>query len=198
MADKGDITRSRILDEAVRQARRDGLDGLSIGILASALDMSKSGLFAHFGSREMLQVATLAHAAEQVRARVAPPPDLPPGPQQLRYQLQAIQNWIDDPDLPGGCPITGACMEFDDRDGPVREALELLQRQTHRRAAELFDAFAHPTWDRDQLAFQFRSICLGYHHASRMLRDPRARDWARAALESLLAAATGPRPDPVP
>jgi AcrR family transcriptional regulator len=181
--------RETSLDEAVRLASRDGLEGLSIGTLATALAMSKSGLFAHFGSREALQVATLERAAERVGARVTPPPDLPPGPEQLRYHLRAIQDWIDDPDLPGGCPISGACVEFDDRDGPVRETLERLQRHTHQRLAELFDAFADPCWDRDQLAFQFRSICLGYHHASRMLREPRAREWAGNALESLLAAA---------
>ena len=196
MADKGETTRARILDEAVRLARRDGLEGLSIGTLAAALAMSKSGLFAHFGSREALQVATLERAAELVRARVAPPADLPPGPGQLRHQLRAIEDWIDDPELPGGCPITGACVEFDDRDGPVRETLERIQRHTHQRAAELFDAFAHPSWDRDQLAFQLRAICLGYHHASRMLRDPRARAWAGSALEALLAAAARPAERP--
>ncbi len=186
MADRGDATRLRILDEAMRMASRDGLEGLSIGSLAGALALSKSGLFAHFGSREALQLATLEHAAARIRDRCAPPPGLAPGPGQFRHLLGAIQAWIDDPALPGGCPITGACIEFDDREGPVREALERLQRRTQRRTAELFAGFAHPSRDPDQLAFEFRSICLGYHHASRMLRDDRAGTWAREALETLL------------
>lgn len=186
MAEKGDSTRERILDEAVRVASRDGLEGLSIGVLATGLGMSKSGLFAHFGSRSALQVATLEHAAARVRERTAAAALVPPGPGRVRALFQAIQGWIDDPGLPGGCPITGACIEFDDRDGPVREALERLQRLTTERAVALFDAFAAPSRDREQLAFEFRAICLAYHHAARMLREPRAGDWARNALEALI------------
>jgi len=186
LAEKGDSTRTRILDEAVRCASRDGLEGLSIGALAAELDMSKSGLFAHFGSKEALQIATLEHAAARVGERTAPALLAPPGPERLRLLFRAIQGWIDDPDLPGGCPITGACIEFDDRDGPVREALARIQRHTMARAADLFDAFAAPGHDREQLAFEFRAICLAYHHAARMLREPRAGEWARNALESLI------------
>jgi AcrR family transcriptional regulator len=191
-ADKGEATRTRILDTAVRLASREGLEGLSIGLLASALGMSKSGIFAHFGSKDALQVATLEHAAGLVQARSAGLARFPPGPERLRALLEVIQDWVDDPELPGGCPITGACIEFDDQEGPVRAALERLQRATQQRAAELFAAFAHPSRDRDQLAFQFRSICLGYHHAARMLREPRARAWARGALEALIDQARRP------
>jgi len=191
-AEKGMATRARILDAAVRLASRDGLEGLTIGSLAEALAMSKSGLFAHFGSKDALQVATLEHAAELVRARAAGVAQAPPGPERLRRVLEVTLDWIDDPELPGGCPITGACIEFDDREGPVREALERLQRATHQRAAELFDAFRHPSRDRDLLAFQFRAIGLAYHHAARMLREPRARAWARSALESLIEQASRP------
>lgn len=190
--EKGVATRARILDTAVRLASRDGLEGLTIGTLAEALAMSKSGLFAHFGSRDALQVATLEHAADMVSARTAAVAQVEPGPERLRRLLEVIMDWVDDPDLPGGCPITGACIEFDDREGPVREALERLQRRTHERAAAQLDAFRHPSRDRDQLAFEFRAICLAYHHAARMLREPRARDWARAALEALIARAGQP------
>ena len=192
MAEKGDSTRARILDEAMRIASRDGLEGLSIGTLASALDLSKSGLFAHFGSKEALQVAVLEHAAARVAERLAPVRQLPPGPERLRFTLRTSLDWIDDPALPGGCPITGACIEFDDREGRVREVLLQLQRNQQRRSAELFDAFAAPTLDRDQLAFEFRAIGLAYHHASRVLRDPRARSWALAALEALIDRARRP------
>jgi len=195
LAEKGDSTRARILDEAMRIASRDGLEGLSIGALAAALPMSKSGLFAHFGSKSALQVATLEHAAQTVRERAAPGARLAPGPERLRFILRTIMAWIDDPGLPGGCPITGACVEFDDREGPVRETLLRLQRDTQRRAAESFAAFAHPSQDPDQLAFEFRAITLAYHHASRLLREERAGDWARRALEALIARAGRPMPD---
>jgi AcrR family transcriptional regulator len=191
LAEKGDSTRTRILDEAVRCASQDGLEGLSIGVLAAELDMSKSGLFAHFGSKEALQIATLEHAAARVGERTAPALRLPPGPDRVRFLFQAIQGWIDDPGLPGGCPITGACIEFDDRDGPVREALSRIQRRSLARAVEVF-GFAAPGRDREQLAFEFRAICLAYHHAARMLREPRAVQWARNALESLIEQALRP------
>lgn len=192
MADKGDSTRARILDEALRMASRDGLEGLSIGVLAGSLGLSKSGLFAHFGSKEALQVALLDHAAARVQARLAPAAQLPPGPERLRFLLQATMDWVDDPERPGGCPITGACIEFDDREGPVRAALDRLQQRTQERIAELFDAFADRSRDRGQLAFEYRCITLGYHHAARMLRAGPARAWARAALEALLERAGRP------
>ena len=193
MAEKGDSTRARILDEAMRIASRDGLEGLSIGTLAGALDLSKSGLFAHFGSKEALQMAVLEHAATRVGERLAPARRLPAGPERLRFQLEITMDWIDDPALPGGCPITGACIEFDDREGRVRELLLKLQRNSHQRSVELFEAFADPSRDRDQLAFEFRAIGLGYHHAARVLRDQRARTWARTALESLIEQAQRPK-----
>ncbi|MDR3673495.1 MAG: TetR/AcrR family transcriptional regulator [Holophaga sp.] len=192
MAEKGDITRARILDEAVRVASRDGLAGLSIGVLATVLGMSKSGLFAHFGSKEALQIAALEHAAAQVQERTAPAGRMPPGPEQLRFLFRAIQGWIDDPELPGGCPITGACIEFDDQDGPVREALVRIQRSSMQGAVAMFDRFADPALDREQLAFEFRAICLAYHHAARLLREPKAGAWARNALEALIQRALGP------
>jgi AcrR family transcriptional regulator len=192
LAEKGDGTRARILDEALRLASRDGLEGLTIGGLAAALDLSKSGLFAHFGSKEALQIAVLEHAADRLRELCAPAKGLPAGPERLRFLFQVSLDWIDDPQRPGGCPITGACFEFDDRDGPVRQALIRLQRNGQERAVEGFDAFAHPSRDRHQLAFEFRAITLGYHHASRVLREPRAREWARNALESLIEKAMRP------
>jgi AcrR family transcriptional regulator len=194
LAERGDSTRARILDEGLRLASRDGLEGLSIGALAGALGLSKSGLFAHFGSKEALQVAVLEHAAGRVQARVAPAAGIAPGPERLRFLFRASLDWIDDPERPGGCPITGACIEFDDREGPVREALERLQRGTQERIAEQFDAFRHPGRDREQLAFEYRGLTLAYHHAARMLRAGKARAWALAGLEELIARAGGPPP----
>jgi AcrR family transcriptional regulator len=191
LAEKGDDTRARILDEALRLASRDGLEGLTIGILATALGLSKSGLFAHFGSKEALQIAVLEHASACLAERNAPARELA-GPERLRFLFQASLDWIDDPQRPGGCHITGACFEFDDRDGPVRQALIRLQRSGQERMVATFDGFAHPSRDRHQLAFEYRAITLGYHHASRVLRDDRARSWAMNALEALIGKALLP------
>lgn len=190
MAGKGEETRVRILDEAVRLASRDGLEGLSIGTLATALNLSKSGLFAHFGSREALQIAVLDHAAERFRRRAQGLRELPPGPDRLRFLLRVTLDWIDDPELPGGCPISGACIEFDDREGPVRERLLELQQVSQGQTLGILEAFATQGQDCDQLAFEYRGIALAYHHAARVLRDPRARQWAEGALEALITRAT--------
>lgn len=190
--DKGLGTRARILDEAVRLASREGLEGLSIGSLAAALAMSKSGLFAHFGSKETLQIAVLEHAAELFRARNAQTKDLPDGPEQLRALLRTTLDWIDDPERPGGCPIAGACFEFDDQEGPVRQALLRLQERSQQWAVATFRTFAEPSQDPEQLAFEFKAIALGYHHAARVMRAPQARTWAGKALEALIERAFQP------
>lgn len=193
VAAKGLDTRERILDEAVRLASRDGLEGLTIGGLAAALKLSKSGLFAHFGSREALQVATLERAAERFQRRLAAGVDPnASGPERLRALLRCSMDWIDDPDLPGGCPILGACVEFDDREGAPREALLKLQRASQARSVALFASFAAAGRDTEQLAFELRAITLAYHHSARVLRDPRARAFAIQALESLLERAQRP------
>ena len=197
MAEKGEQTRERILDEALRLASRDGLEGLSIGGLAAALSLSKSGLFAHFGSKEALQVAVLDHASARLGERSAAVREAAAGPDRIRALLQVSMDWMDDPARPGGCPITGACFEFDDQEGPVREALVQLQRAGQARTAAAFGAFADPAWDPHQLAFEYRAITLAYHHATRVLRAAQARDWARSALEALIARARQP-PPPLP
>lgn len=115
-----------------------------------------------------------------------------PGPGRLRFLFLAMQGWIDDPGLPGGCPITGACFEFDDQDGQVREALVGIQRRILGATAGVFDGFAHPAWDREQLAFEFNALCLAYHLGSRLLRQGQAGDWANEALESLIKKAQQP------
>jgi len=186
---KGAMTRERILDDAMRIASRDGLEGLSIGGLATALSLSKSGLFAHFGSKDALQVAVLEHTAERFRERMGPVEAELPGVDRLRALLGVTLDWVDDPALPGGCPIMGACFELDDREGAPREAL--LARQVAVRAWTLaqFRAFAPSGADLEQLVFEFRAITLAYHHASRVLRDPAARTRAWKAFEALMVRA---------
>lgn len=186
---KGAMTRERILDEAMRLASRDGLEGLSIGRLATALELSKSGLFAHFGSKEALQVAVLEHTMARFRERMGPVEAEPPGADRLRALLGVTLDWVDDPALPGGCPIMGACFELDDREGSPREALLARQLAVRTWTLAQFRAFAPPNADLEQLAFEYRAITLAYHHASRVLRDPSARARAWKAFEALMARA---------
>ena len=186
---KGAMTRSRILDEAMCLASRDGLAGLTIGGLATALSLSKSGLFAHFGSKDALQVAVLEHTAERFQERMGSVEALPPGPERMRALLEVTLDWVDDPALPGGCPIVGACFELDDREGPPRDSLVARQMAMQVWMVKQFSAFAAPGSDPEQLAFEYRAITLAYHVASRVLRDPAARARAWKAFEALMGRA---------
>jgi len=183
---KGAITRGRILDEAMRIASRDGLSGLTIGTLAKALDLSKSGLFVHFGSKEALQVAVLEHAWERFRTFVQPSVDAAaPGADRLRALFLGWLDWIDNPDLPGGCPVLAASFELDDREGAPREFLVERQRVAQKTLAQAFRSAA-PGADAEQCVFELRSITLGYHYMSRVMRDPKARERAEQAFKGLL------------
>ena len=190
---KGLRTRERIVDRAMRLASRDGLAGLTIGGLADELEMSKSGLFAHFRSKDELQRQVLEAAAEQfVETVVRPALAAPRGVPRIRA---LVENWIawgaDAERLPGGCIFVAAAIELDDQPGPLRDYLVETQRQwlaTLARAADIAVAEGHlrADLDRDQFAFEVYSLMLGLHHQMRLLGDPRALDRARAAIERLL------------
>src|SRR5262249_31897124 len=119
---KGDRTRARILDEAVELASVQGLGGLTIGPLADRLGLSKSGLFAHFRSKEELQVETLDRAAERFRALVTEPlRAVPDRATRLRTFFNGWIDWLDTSGPAGGCPILAAAIEFDAVPGPVHD-----------------------------------------------------------------------------
>jgi AcrR family transcriptional regulator len=182
---KGEETRAYILDHAMRLASRDGWGGLSIGRLATELSLSKSGLFAHFGSKEALQTAVLDYTADCQRRRMpAPAAD---GRDRLRALFLNCLDWIDDPALAGGCPIIKACFEFGGRSGSAQTRLTEMQRGFQRRLADLFRACAPTEGDAGQMAFEFRALTLGYQQARYVLRDPDARRRALGAFEALMA-----------
>lgn len=190
---KGVETRSRILDEAMRIASRDGIEGLTIGGLAKALSLSKSGLFTHFGSKEALQVAVLEHTSSRFVAFVQPRVEgLQPGPAWLQAWFSGWLDWIDNPELPGGCPVLAAAFELDDKEGPPRDFLVERQLGVQRALIAAFKAVAAPRADLEQLAFEFRGITLGYHFMARVMRDPRARERADHAFQELLRRAERP------
>ncbi len=190
---KGQETRAAILERAIRVASEAGLDGLTIGRLASALDLSKSGLFAHFASKEALQVATLDRAAERfVEVVIRPALKAPRGEPRLRALVERWQRWPDDVPQPGGCIFVQAAVELDDKPGPARERLVALQREwlgalaTAVKGAVAEGHFRRDV-DPDQIAFELYGIMLSMHHAVRLLHDTRASGRARRAVDRLLA-----------
>ena len=192
---KGEETRRRILDRAVLLASRDGLSGLTIGELASDLGVSKSGLFAHFGSKEELQVAVLAAAAERFEQIVLKPSfKAPAGVRRIRALFERWLSWVADPASPGGCVFLAAATELDDREGKPRDYLVGGQRQlidvltkTARIAVEQGEL--RKDLDCEAFAFDLHTIVLGYSFSRRLMRDRKAESRAHAAFDRLLNAA---------
>ncbi len=192
---KGELTRQAILGRAVSLASEVGLDGLTIGRLADDLALSKSGLFAHFQSKEALQVQVLDAAAERfLEVVVRPALKAPRGEPRLRALFEYWLAWPQAVPQPGGCLFVAAAVELDDRPGPARDALVRMQRDwldtlaTAVRAAVTEGHFG-PATDPEQFAFELYGIMLGCHHAARLLRDPRALTHARVAFDALSNAA---------
>lgn len=174
-------------------ASRAGLEGLSIGSLAESLGMSKSGLFAHFGSKEELQIEVLRAAARLFEDAVLRPSFRGPrGTPRIRQLFENWIRWANSPDVEGGCLFVTAAVELDDRPGRARDFLVETQKQLQdalTRAASLAVEVGHFRQGLDcrQFAFETHGLLLGYHHAKRLLRDPRAEAAARAGFDRLLA-----------
>jgi len=190
---KGEHTRTLILNEAVALASQVGLEGLSIGSLAGRLDMSKSGLFAHFGSKEDLQVRTLGRAQELFLEQVVSPAlRKAQGLPRLRALFSNWLAWLEsNDDLPGGCPMLAASVEYDDRPGAVRDLLVAGQRELRGAIAKAIrlaidEGQLKPRTDPWQLTFELFGIVLAAHHDLRLLGDPRALERAGDALERLI------------
>ncbi len=193
---RGARTRSQILGFAVDLASTEGLEGLTIGKLADALRLSKSGLFAHFGSKEELQVATVETAKEIFLQKVVEPAlGTPPGLARLRALLEAWTAYVEGGWFRGGCFFAAASAEFDGRPGAVRdrvaeltrswlEALEQEAREAqHRRQIQ-------PGVDCAQLAFEVHALVQEANWAYQLLGDRRAFDRARGGWEQRLRGAT--------
>ena len=205
---KGEDTRQAILGEALSLASEVGLGGVSIGALAERVRMSKSGLFAHFSSRENLEVAILDEAARRfVDLVVVPALREKRGEPRVRALFERWLLWARQDFLPGGCIFAAAAVELDDRPGPARDRLVATQKDwlaTLAGAARIAVEEGHfrPDLDPAQLAFEVYTLAYGYHSLSRLLRDGSAEGRARAAFERLLRdarpPAAPPRPAPAP
>lgn len=190
---KGEQTRTAILDEALKIASRLGLEGLTIGSLAEATGLSKSGLFAHFGSREDLQLAVLEHAAQLYGTKVFRPVlNIERGLPRLRALFERWLEWALESGLPGGCIMIAAAAEYDDRPGPIRDAVIANQnrgRAISEKAVRLAVEEGHLRVDTDpeQIAFELLAIVLATHNYRRLLGDREARKRALTAFEQLIA-----------
>ena len=189
---KGEETKRAIVDQALELVSTVGLENLTIGALAGATGMSKSGLFAHFRSKEQLQLQVLAEARERfIEIVIAPALKKPRGEARLRAIFESsMKQW--EQDLPGGCIFHAVSAELDDQPGPARDYLVETQRDyadTLRRAAEIAveEGQFRKDLDLDQFVFELGSITAAYHHFGRLLGDPDAERRAHTMFEGLLA-----------
>ncbi len=191
---KGAATREAIIDRAYGIACSAGLEGLSIGPLAHAVGMSKSGVFAHFGSREDLQLAVLDAAGERFVAQVLYPAlKAPRGIPRLRAIAEGWFEWARQSE--GGCVLLSAASEYDDRPGPLRDRIirnERLWREQITRAVQIaVDAgdVAADT-DAEQMAFELYALALTVHHDAGLFGFELAVSRGRRALERLFRSYT--------
>ncbi len=189
---KGEETRRAIIDEALELASTVGLEKLTIGALAGTTGMSKSGLFAHFRSKEQLQLQVLAEARQRfIEIVIVPAMQKPRGEARLRSIFEStMKQWEED--LPGGCIFHAVSAELDDQPGPARDYLVETQRDyadTLRRSAEIAveEGEFRMDLDLDQFVFELGSITAAYHHFGRLLGDPEADQRARKMFQGLLA-----------
>jgi AcrR family transcriptional regulator len=191
---KGEETRAVILDAALAQASEAGFESLTIGTLAGRTGLSKSGLFAHFGSREELQVAAVEAAAARFTETVFLP--ALKAKRGLPRMRALFEHWLDWTERNGltGCPMQAAAVEFDDRPGPVRDAVVAHYRRLEQelaRAVELAIEQGHLRADLDieQFVFDMLGVIFAYYHGARLLKRDEAVSRARKGFERLIAAA---------
>jgi AcrR family transcriptional regulator len=191
---KGERTRQSILERAVDLASVEGLEGLTIGRLAEDLGMSKSGLFAHFGSKEELQLATIEAAGERFIDEVFRPAlNEPRGYPRLIAICRAWINYVKRGVFPGGCFFAAASFEFDGRPGPVRDAIAKAMddwMNALERAVRMAQDEGHlePSVDAGQLAFEINSLFFGCNFSWQLRRDKKAIERATRAIEDRLRA----------
>jgi AcrR family transcriptional regulator len=183
---KGNETRAAILERAVDLASAEGLEGLTIGRLAADLEMSKSGLFAHFGSKQELQLATVGAAAERFRiAVIEPAASAPDGAERLRAMAASYLAYLEGDAYAGGCFWGATSAEYDDRPGPVRDAiagaLDAWQGELERQAR--IAGVEQP----ERFAFELYALVMGANSRYRLSGDRKVFDYARGALERLEA-----------
>ncbi|WP_020518929.1 TetR/AcrR family transcriptional regulator [Catelliglobosispora koreensis] len=190
MAGKGEATKLAVLEQAVEVASQIGLAGLTIGTLATKAELSKSGLFGHFRSKEALQLQVLAYARDTfTRDVVHVALTKPRGEPRLR-ELFELWMYTSRESAPG-CLFVSAATEFDDQPGPVRDQLvrdhrDLLEAIAHIFRTGISEGHWRADADPEQFAHEMFSLMLGHFHALRLMADPRAGERTRRAFERLI------------
>jgi AcrR family transcriptional regulator len=191
---KGEQTRASILGVALDMASRDGLEGLTIGSLAERMGMSKSGVFAHFGSREDLQGDVLKLYHHQFEQEVFFPSMKEP--RGLPRLQSLFRRWVErvSREIASGCIYISGAVEYDDRPGPIRDQLAgMVQtwQQSLQRAARQAIEQGHllPGTDAEQLVFEMYGLVLALHHDARFLKSPGSAERAHAGFARLIASA---------
>ena len=188
---KGEQTRAAILDVALELASRNGLEGLTIGLLADRMNMSKSGVFAHFGSREDLQLEVVKLYHHRFEQEVFYPSIKEA--RGLPRLVAMYTRWVKrvSVEIASGCIYISGAVEYDDREGPIREELVSMVRawqgallRSVEQAIEL--RHLHTGFDAEQLVFEMHGLILALHHDARFLRNPGAVERARAGFERLI------------
>jgi len=195
---KGELTRATIVDAALAVARREGLESLTIGVLAETLGMSKSGLFAHFGSREDLQLAVLReYAARFVEDVLRPAVELERGLPRLQAMLE---NWLRllARELEQGCLMISGASEYDDRPGVLRDAMVAIVtgwKDELLRAIDAAKAAGHlrASVESRQLVFEIYGLMLALHQDARLLRSADSIKRTRTGLARLIDGARAKR-----
>jgi len=189
---KGEETRSQILSAAVQMASETGFESLTIGSLAERTGLSKSGLFAHFGSKQELQVAALDEAARIFTEAVFLP--AMKAPRGLKRLHALFENWITWPQtarLPGGCPIDSATREYDHHPGAMRDAIidrqKLLDRELSKAVQMAIDSGElDPKTDARQVAFEFVGIVMIAFRTEMLFGAEEAHRRARTSFDRLV------------
>lgn len=189
---KGQQTKATIVEAALGLATHIGLEGLSIGALADVTGMSKSGVFAHFGSREELQISVVREYHTRFEQEVFYPAML--APRGLGRLSALFDNWMKRTsiEIDSGCIYISGAVEFDDRAGPVRDALAssvLTWHAAMRRAIEQCKALGELRTDTDaeQMLFEIHGLILALHYEARFLQTPGSMGRAVQGFQNILA-----------
>jgi AcrR family transcriptional regulator len=191
---KAAATKAAIVARALQRASVVGLSGLTIGELAQALSLSKSGLFAHFGSKEALQQAVLDEANARLQAEtIKPAMAAPPGTVRLRRFFEHWLGWPKAAGLPGGCPISAACFELDDEPGPLRDHLAEQQKQflamiAGMAAQAVVAGQLRRDTDIEGLAFRIYALGFGHGIVERLLGREQAAAQTLRSFDALIQA----------
>lgn len=188
---KGEQTRAAILDVALELASRNGLEGLTIGLLADRMNMSKSGVFAHFGSREDLQLEVVKLYHHRFEQEVFYPSIKEP--RGLPRLVAMFSRWIKrvSVEIASGCIYISGAVEYDDRPGPIRDELVSMvmawQAALLRCVRQAVDVgHLRADTDAEQLVYEMYGMILALHHDARFLRMPGAVERARAGFDRLI------------